>query len=162
MTHKQTTNRQFEHVRLTLQVFITPLPVLRFMERLGDPTLKTLKCAVDTMRASMLDVIHVRNVQRLAELGSSACLGHRRWHIPAPCRLRPAASCSRLRMVDCCMFTYLLLALSQLISVSRACSGGERSWQQAALASRGTFSACCWRCAAAVTLFCERVSIVAS
>ena len=43
-----------------LQVFITPYPVLRFMERLGDPTLKTLTKAVDTMRASMLGVIHVR------------------------------------------------------------------------------------------------------
>ena len=40
-------------------MFITPLPMLRFMERLGDPTLKTLSTAVDTMRDSMLGVIHV-------------------------------------------------------------------------------------------------------
>jgi len=42
------------------QVFITPLPMLRFMERLGDPTLKTLIHAVNTMRGSMLGVIHRR------------------------------------------------------------------------------------------------------
>ena len=41
------------------QVFITPFGVLRFMDRLGDPTLKTLTKAVDTMRASMLSVIQV-------------------------------------------------------------------------------------------------------
>lgn len=39
------------------QVFITPLGVLRFMDKLGDPTLKTLAKAVDTMRNSMLGVI---------------------------------------------------------------------------------------------------------
>lgn len=43
-----------------LQVFITPFGVLQFLDSLGDPTLKTLTKAVDTMRASMLDVIHVR------------------------------------------------------------------------------------------------------
>ena len=45
---------------LLRQVFITPFGVLRFMDRLGDPTLKTLTRAVDTMRASMLSVIQVK------------------------------------------------------------------------------------------------------
>lgn len=45
---------------LLRQVFITPFGVLRFMDRLGDPTLKTLTKAVDTMRASMLSVIQVK------------------------------------------------------------------------------------------------------
>ena len=47
------------HVASLRQVFITPFGVLRFMDRLGDPTLKTLTKAVDTMRASMLSVIQV-------------------------------------------------------------------------------------------------------
>ena len=50
----------FHTARPHVQVFITPLPMLRFMERLGDPTLRTLTRAVDTLRGSMLDVIHVR------------------------------------------------------------------------------------------------------
>lgn len=51
--------RILTHMFASAQVFITPFGVLQFMDRLGDPTLKTLTKAVDTMRASMLDVIHV-------------------------------------------------------------------------------------------------------
>lgn len=57
------------------QVFITPLPMLRFMEKLGDPTLKTLTKAVDTMRDSMLEVIHVSPPLDTHRPGP-ACLGH--------------------------------------------------------------------------------------
>lgn len=46
--------------RILAQVFITPLPMLKFMERLGDPRLKTLTKAVNTMRDSMLEVIQGR------------------------------------------------------------------------------------------------------
>lgn len=42
------------------QVFITPLPLLRAAERLGFPQLALLQRSVDTMRASMLDVIAQR------------------------------------------------------------------------------------------------------
>jgi len=125
MTHAQPTNRQFEHVWLTLQVFITPFPVLRFMERLGDPTLKTLKCAVDTMRASMLDVIHVRNVQQFAELGSPAGTSR----CPAHCALpRPVRACAW--WTAACLRTFCWRShSSSLCPVPAAAAGGARSRQ---------------------------------
>jgi hypothetical protein len=49
-------------IALLRQVFITPFGMLQFMDRLGDPTLKTLTKAVDTMRASMLSVIQVSDM----------------------------------------------------------------------------------------------------
>lgn len=48
------------------QVFITPLPVLKFLDRLGLPHLKQLHAAVGVMRAAMLDVI----AQRRADLAA--------------------------------------------------------------------------------------------
>lgn len=44
------------------QVFITPMPLLRFMAACGMPHLKNLDEAVDIMRAAMLGVIQVREV----------------------------------------------------------------------------------------------------
>lgn len=50
------------------RVFITPMPVLRLLERLGvTRELKLLQEAVATMRASLLGVIHVRAHQILQE-----------------------------------------------------------------------------------------------
>lgn len=45
--------------RLCLQVFITPMPLLRLMAACGMPHLKNLNEAVAIMRAAMLDVIQV-------------------------------------------------------------------------------------------------------
>lgn len=42
------------------QVFITPMPLLRFMAACGMPHLKNLDEAVGIMRAAMLGVIQVR------------------------------------------------------------------------------------------------------
>ena len=48
------------------RVFITPMPVLRALERLGvSRELRLLQEAVATMRASLLGVIHVRAQQTL-------------------------------------------------------------------------------------------------
>lgn len=42
-------------------VFITPLPVLKFLDKLGFKELKQLSKSVDIMRESMLEMIHVRH-----------------------------------------------------------------------------------------------------
>lgn len=44
---------------LCLQVFITPMPLLRLMAACGMPHLKNLDEAVAIMRSAMLDVIQV-------------------------------------------------------------------------------------------------------
>jgi len=51
------------------RVFITPMPVLRLLERLGaSRELRVLREAVATMRASLLAVIHVRGLRRAARV----------------------------------------------------------------------------------------------
>jgi hypothetical protein len=47
---------------LSAQVFITPMPLLRFMAACGMPHLKNLDEAVGIMRAAMLGVIQVREI----------------------------------------------------------------------------------------------------
>ena len=48
-------------MQVLARVFITPMPVLRLLERLGvSRELKLLQEAVATMRDSLLGVIHVR------------------------------------------------------------------------------------------------------
>ena len=48
-------------MQVLARVFITPMPVLRLLERLGvSRELKLLQEAVATMRGSLLGVIHVR------------------------------------------------------------------------------------------------------
>ena len=47
------------------QVFITPMPLLRFMAACGMPHLKNLDEAVNIMRAAMLDVIQVSTMPQV-------------------------------------------------------------------------------------------------
>ena len=53
--------QNFVCAQVLARVFITPMPVLRLLERLGvSRELKLLQEAVATMRDSLLGVIHVR------------------------------------------------------------------------------------------------------
>lgn len=45
--------------QILADIFITPMPLLRVLDRLGLPHLRQLEEAVDTMRSSMLAVIEV-------------------------------------------------------------------------------------------------------
>jgi hypothetical protein len=51
-------------------VFITPLPLLRLMERLGSPLLSELSAALATLRGSILGVIAARREQMAAGHGA--------------------------------------------------------------------------------------------
>ncbi|GIL57873.1 hypothetical protein Vafri_13130 [Volvox africanus] len=57
------------------EIFITPLPLLRFLDRIGFPHLRRLDEAVRIMRQAMLDVVQVRFPPRAEDEGVVMCIG---------------------------------------------------------------------------------------